>query len=105
MAEYYLSEGLRYVFLDTGDGLAFERGLYEEIAEAETLDEIADYIRRMIGEAERMQPAAVPAEPQAAPAEIDPALLEPSYGVEGPNGGRELPDGAALSPEDLLIGG
>ncbi|WP_297981610.1 hypothetical protein [uncultured Oscillibacter sp.] len=105
LAEYYLSEGLRYVFLDTGDGLAFERGLYEEIAEAETLDEIADYIRRMIGEAERMQPAAVPAEPQAAPAEIDPALLEPSYGVEGPNGGRELPDGAALSPEDLLIGG
>lgn len=50
LGEYYLSEGLRFVFLHTGGGLDFERGVYEDIGSAETLDEVADYIRRMIGE-------------------------------------------------------
>ncbi len=95
LGEFYLSEGLRYVFLDTGDGLRFERGLYEEISEAETLDDIADYIRGMIGETERVQPAAVPAEPQPDPAETGPALLDPSYGVEEPSGGRAASAGAS----------
>ena len=105
LGEFYLSEGLRYVFLDTGDGLRFERGLYEEIAEAETLDDIADYIRGMIGEPEGARPTEAPIEPQAAPADIDPALLNPGYGVEGSNGERELPDGTALMPEDLRTRG
>ena len=105
LGEFYLSEGLRYVFLDTGDGLRFERGLYEEIAEAETLDDIADYIRGMIGEPEGARPTEAPIEPQAAPVDIDPALLDPGYGVEGSNGERELPDGTVLRPEDLRTGG
>ena len=105
LGEFYLSEGLRYVFLDTGDGLRFERGLYEEISEAETLDDIADYIRGMIGEPEGARPTEAPPEPQAAPVDIDPALLDPGYGVEGANGERELPDGTVLRPEDLRTGG
>lgn len=99
LAEFYFCEGMRFVFLDTGDGLEFERGLYEDIAEAETLEEVADYIRGMIGE-ERSQIAAVPAEPQPAPADtadIDPAQADPSYGVPGPAGARELPGGAIIS--------
>ncbi|MCI9511440.1 MAG: hypothetical protein HFG13_03550 [Oscillibacter sp.] len=110
LGEFYLSEGMRYVFLDTGEGLSFERGLYEEIAEAKTLDEVAAYIRRMTGavriqpvQPEQSQPAAVPVAPQADPAESGRA--QPSYGVEGPNGGRELPDSTVLGPEDLLTGG
>ncbi len=88
LGDFYLSEGIRFVFLDTGDGLAFDRSTYEEAAEAETLNEVAAYIREMIEEPERARPAAVPAEPQMDPAETDPALLDPSYGAEGPNGGR-----------------
>lgn len=93
LAELRIGEGIRFVFLDTEEGVRFDRSTYEEAAEAETLDEIADYIRRMIGETERTQPAAVPAEPQRDPAELDSALLDPGYGVEGPHGARELPDG------------
>lgn len=89
LGDFYLSEGLRFVFLDTGEGLEFERGVYEEISSAETLEEVTDYLRRMTGEAERTQPAAVPPEPQEDPGEIDPAALDPGYGAEGPNGGRE----------------
>lgn len=91
LADFYLSEGVRFVFLDAGDGLAFDRGLYEEIADAETLDEAADYIRGMIGETERARPAAVPAEPQPAPADTAEAAPD---AVSGPAGARELPGGA-----------
>lgn len=47
LADFYLGEGQRYVFADTADGLDFDRGTYEEIAEAETLDEVAAYLRKM----------------------------------------------------------
>lgn len=52
LGDFYLSEGLRFVFLDTGEGLEFERGVYEEIGPAETLEEVTDYLRRMTGEAD-----------------------------------------------------
>lgn len=103
LGEFYISEGMRYVFLDTGDGLSFERGVYKDIADAETLDEVADYIRGMTGVGERVQIARYPVEPQAAPgnvAEADPALLYPSYGVSGPAGARELPGGAIIGDEE-----
>lgn len=80
LGEFYLSEGLRFVFADTEDGLEFERGVYEEIAEAETLDEVAAYLREML-ERETAQPAAAPGE--TAP-EIDPSLADPSYFPEDP---------------------
>lgn len=71
LADLYLSEGMRYVFADTGDGLSFERGAYPEIAEAETLDQAAAYIRDMTA-AEESRPAGaaggdVPSDLQTAP--------------------------------------
>lgn len=89
LAELRIGEGIRFVFLDTEEGLAFDRSTYEEIRDAETLDEVSDYARQMTAP-ERSQAAQVPAESQSAPAEIDPALLDPSYGAEGPNGGRAV---------------
>lgn len=47
LGEFVLSEGMRFVFLNTGEGLEFERYVYEEIAGAETLDEVEAYVRRM----------------------------------------------------------
>lgn len=95
LADFYLSEGLRFVFLDTGEGLEFERGVYEDIADAETLEEVTDYLRGMTG-AEEIRPAAVPAEPQETPsdtAEADPAA------ASGPAGAREQPGGALAGDE------
>lgn len=91
LANFYLYEGMRFVFLDTGDGLAFDRSVYGDMADAETLEDVTAYIREMTGVPERVQQAAIPTEPQADPAdtvEADPAA-EP-----GPNGARELPGGA-----------
>lgn len=95
LAEFYLSEGSRYVFADTAEGLIFDRGAYEEIAEAETLEEIAVYIREKIGARERTQPAAEPAVPQTEPSET--ANAGPS--VSGPSGALELPGGALAGDE------
>ena len=95
LAEFYLSEGSRYVFADTADGLTFDRGTYVGIVEAETLDEIAAYIREKIGAGERTQPAAEPAVPQTEPSET--ANAGPS--APGPNGALELPGGALAGGE------
>lgn len=105
LAEFYLGEGQRYVFADTAEGLEFDRGTYEEIAEAETLDEIAAYIREQIGEedqeyifvdSEGTQLAQVPAEPQTEPSKTANANGEP---LTGPNGAREQPGGAYVGDE------
>ena len=113
LAEFYLGEGQRYVFADTAEGLVFDRTVYEEIADAETLDEAAAYIREQIGEEETQwrviigeetesggyvfvegeeesRPASVPVLPQTEPSET--AEAGP---VQGPAGGlEELPGGA-----------
>lgn len=95
LAPLYLSEGMRFVFAETEDGLSFSRSAYEEIAGAETLDEVTAYIRTMIGEAEQSQPAANPAEPQPAPSHTAQAG-EPGT---GPAGAKELPGGAVIEDE------
>lgn len=120
LADFYLGEGQRYAFVDRADGLTFDRGTYEEIAEAESLDEVAAYIREQIGEGdttrrvtigeekepetggyvfvegtEQTQPAAEPAVPQTEPAET--ANAGPS--APGPNGALELPGGALAGDE------
>lgn len=100
LAELYLSEGMRYVFADTGEGLNFERSTYPALETAETLDEVAAYIRDMIGETERTQPAAVPVTPQTEPSEtrqVDPEEADPNYFSNGPGGALELPGGAYVS--------
>ena len=113
LAEFYLGEGQRYVLADTAEGLVFDRTVYEEIADAKTLDEIAAYIREQIGEEETQwrviigeetesggyvfvegeeesRPASVPVLPQTEPSET-----EEAGPVQGPAGGlEELPGGA-----------
>ena len=113
LADFYLGEGMRFVFADTAEGLTFDRGTYEEIAGAESLDEITAYIREQIGEeesqrqvtiggepesetggyvfvegAEQTQPAAEPVVPQTEPSETVNANGEPP---SGPNGALEQP--------------
>lgn len=119
LADFYLSEGMRFVFADTSEGLAFDRGTYEELADAETLDEVAAYIREQIGEGdtarrviigeetepesggyvfvegtERTQPAAEPVVPQTEPSRGPAETANAGPSASGPAGARELPGGA-----------
>ena len=48
VAEYGLSDGERYAFLETSNGLVFARWAYESIADAATLEEVRQYIKTMI---------------------------------------------------------
>ena len=100
LAELYLSEGLRFVFADTAEGLSFARDVYADLAEAETLDQVADYLREAVGPVETARPAGDPSEfpiePQAGPSETVQAG-EPSG---GPGGARALPGGATV-PESV----
>ena len=48
VADAYFSEGIRFLFLQTEDGLRFERNVYEDIQDAQTLDEVAAYLRGML---------------------------------------------------------
>ena len=119
LADFYLSEGMRFVFADTAEGLALDRSTYLEIAEAESLDEIAAYIREQIGEGdtarraiigeekepetdgyvfvegtEQTQPAAEPAVPQTEPSSGPTETANARASASGPAGARELPGGA-----------
>ena len=119
LAEFYQGEGIRYVFADTAEGLTFERSTYEEIAGAETLDDVAAYIRKMTGaepapEArvrigtetepepggyvfiEGTQLAAVPAAPQGEPSKTE----EAGAPSGGPAGALEMPGGAIIGDEE-----
>ena len=117
LAELYLGEGERYVFADTGDGLEFSRNAYPELAEAETLDEAAAYIRGIVGQEERGQPAETPpseqpqgfaeggprgALPAAPRTEPEPsATAEAGVPAESPrDGAQELPGGAFIGGEE-----
>lgn len=99
LAEFYLSEGSRYVFADTENGLTFDRGTYEGIAEAETLDEIAAYIREQTGEVEETQPATVPTVPQTEPSRGPSETKNAGPSASGPSGALELPGGALAGDE------
>lgn len=115
LADYYLEEGMRFVFADTAEGLDFDRSTYEGITEAETLDDVAAYIREQIGEGdttwrvvigeteepesggyvfvegtEQTRPAAESAVPQTEPSET----VDAGPSAPGPSSARELPGGA-----------
>lgn len=119
LADFYLSEGMRFVFADTAEGLTFDRGTYEELAEAESLDEVAAYIREQIGEGdttwrviigeekepecggyvfvegtEQAQPAAEPVVPQTEPSRGPAETANAGPSASGPAGAREAPGGA-----------
>lgn len=124
LAEFYLSEGSRYVFADTADGLTFDQGTYTELVEAETLEEIAAYIREQIGEKEiprhfvigetvepdsggyvfvegreETQPAATPPVPQTEPSRSPSETVNALPPAPGPSGALELPGGALAGDE------
>jgi len=48
IAEFGLSDGERWAFLETAEGLVFSRWAYESIADATTMDEVRQYIITMI---------------------------------------------------------
>lgn len=48
IADYGFSDGVRYAFLQTEDGLIFSRYTYESISDAATLDEIWEYVQNML---------------------------------------------------------
>lgn len=48
LADYGFADGSRYAFLQTDNGLIFDRSAYAGIAQAKTLDEIEDYVQRML---------------------------------------------------------
>lgn len=119
LADFYLSEGMRFVFADTAGGLDFERSAYPEISEVESLDEVAAYIREQIGEGattwrvvigeekepesggyvfvegtEQTQPAAEPVVPQTEPSRGPAETANAGSSASGPAGAREVPGGA-----------
>lgn len=115
LAELYFDEGIRFLFLDTGDGISFARSAYADIADAETLDEVMDYLREHVPGADKppetaaevfkaagempetCQAAQTPIEPQAEPSTTVQAA---DAGMEnGPSGARELPGGAVAGGE------
>lgn len=49
LVDYGLPDGVRFAFLETENGLVFDSGAYESIADARTLDEVEEYILRMTG--------------------------------------------------------
>lgn len=48
LSELYFSEGWRFLFLDTGDGLSFARNVYPELENAQTLDDVMSYLRTLV---------------------------------------------------------
>lgn len=48
IADYGFPDGSRYAFLETEDGLIFDRYSYETISDAKTLDEVEEYVENMI---------------------------------------------------------
>lgn len=52
-ADYYFSEGKRYLFLETEDGISYEEDVYEIPGENITLEDAAEYIRDMLANLER----------------------------------------------------
>lgn len=47
-ADYYFSEGIRYLFLETENGVSYEKNVYEIPGENITLDDVANYIRKKL---------------------------------------------------------
>lgn len=48
LSEFYFSEGRRFLFLNTEDGLSFAREVYLDLNDAETLDDVMNYLRELL---------------------------------------------------------
>lgn len=102
LAELYFEDGIHFLFLDTGEGLAFERSVYADIADAETLDAVMAYLRKAVPNAdeprEASQPAQTPMESQARPS----ATAQARDAGQLPGGARELPSGAVVEEGEFV---
>lgn len=49
IADYGFLDGLRYAFLASDNGLIFDKTAYQSIENAKTLDDIEQYVQKMIG--------------------------------------------------------
>ncbi len=47
-ADYYFSEAIRYLFLETENGVSYEKNVYEIPGENITLDDVAEYLRKTL---------------------------------------------------------
>ena len=47
-ADYYFSEAIRYLFLETESGVSYEKNVYKIPDENITLDDVAEYLRKML---------------------------------------------------------
>ncbi len=67
LAELYFDEGIRFLFLDTGDGVSYAEEVYDIPAadgEAVTLDDVAAYLRSLLGTAEQERDTQLSENPQ-----------------------------------------
>ncbi len=49
LAEYGLMDGVRFAFLETENGLIFDHASYESVKAAASIQEIEDYVLKMLG--------------------------------------------------------
>jgi hypothetical protein len=49
IADFGLPDGVRFAFLETDHGIVYARGEFPGLPDAQTLDEVAAYVRQMIG--------------------------------------------------------
>jgi hypothetical protein len=47
-ADYYFSDAIRYLFLETENGVSYEKSVYNIPGENVTLDDVAEYLRKML---------------------------------------------------------
>lgn len=53
LAQYYMSEGIRYLILETEEGLSFAKDVYQvEGGSQASLDQAAEYLRKLVGDIE-----------------------------------------------------
>jgi len=48
VADYYFTDGLRFLFLDTGEQLLFHQSTYPDLADSESLDDAGAYVEKML---------------------------------------------------------
>lgn len=103
LADLYLSEGMRYVFADTGSGLDFERSTYPDLADAETLDQVMGYLRENAPRQDASPETPEETFQTAGEAYAEPSPIDPEAGeadvpagskASGPAGAREAEPGA-----------
>ena len=69
IADFGFADGVRFAFLETSDGLVFDRQSYKTISDAETLEEIEKYILSKVDHQENVEVEGAVVEENEAPSE------------------------------------